>query len=104
MPIPQLTAEIQTVTGSLVNVVPFPLPHDLSDSFAAVGWAQPELYLNSSVRNGISSFTKLTDDELQQGLSSLREDLEMGVWVQKYGQLRQQEQYDVGYRFVYTAT
>jgi len=103
LPIPQLMAEIGAVTGNLVSVVPFPLPHDLSDSFAAVGWARPELYFDNSVRNGILSFTKITDDELQQGLSSLREDLEMGVWDQKYGQLRQQEQYDVGYRFVYTA-
>lgn len=58
LPISQLTAEIQTVTGNAVSVIPFPLPQDLSDSFAAVGWARPELYLDSSVRNGISSFAK----------------------------------------------
>lgn len=103
LPISQLTAEIQTVTGNVVSVIPFPLPQDLSDSFAAVSWARPELYLDSSVRNGISSFAKITDDELQQGLSSLREDLEIGVWDQKHGHLRQQQQYDVGYRFIYTA-
>jgi hypothetical protein len=34
---------------------------------------------------------------------NLREDLETGVWDQKYGHLRQQKQYDAGYRFVYTA-
>jgi len=102
LPISELTAEIQTVTGNAVSVIPFPLPQDLSDSFAAVGWARPELYLHSSVRNGISSFAKVTNNELQQGLSSLREDLEMGEWDQTYGQLRQQKQYDLGYRFLYT--
>jgi len=103
LPITELTAEIQTVTGRLVSVEWFPLPHNLSDSFAAVGWARPELYFDSNIRNGISSFAKITDAELQRGLLHLREDLAMGVWDQQYGQLRQQQQYDVGYRFVYTA-
>jgi ubiquinone/menaquinone biosynthesis C-methylase UbiE len=103
LPIPQLIDEIQTVVGHVVNVVPFPLPHDLSDSFAAVGWARPELYFDSSIRNGISSFAKISTDELDNGLSQLREDLETGIWDQEYGHLRQQKQYDVGYRFVHSS-
>ena len=101
--ISELMSEIESITGTGMNTIPFALPHDLSDSFAAVGWARPELYLDSSVRKGISSFAKITDEELEQGLSSLREDLETGEWDQKYGYLRQQTQHDVGYRFVYTA-
>lgn len=102
LPIPQLMSGIQTVVGRQVKTLPFPLPHDLSDSFAAVGWARPELYLDSKIRNGISSFTKIDADELENGLSRLREDLEEGVWDQKYGHLRQKKQYDVGYRFVHS--
>jgi hypothetical protein len=102
LPIPQLMDEIKTVVGHVVNAIPFSLPHDLSDSFAAVGWARPELYLDSSIRNGISSFAKIDTDELDHGLSQLREDLEKGVWDQAYGHLRQQKQYDVGYRFVHS--
>ena len=102
LPIPQLMNEIQTVVGRQVKTIPFPLPHDLSDSFAAVGWARPELYLDSKIRNGISSFTKIDAEELENGLSRLREDLEEGVWDQKYGHLRQEKQYDVGYRFVHS--
>jgi SAM-dependent methyltransferase len=101
LPIPQLTNEIQTVVSHVVNVIPFSLPHDLSDSFAAVGWARPELYLDSNIRNGISSFAKIDANELDNGLSQLREDLEKGVWDQEYGHLRQQKQYDIGYRFVH---
>jgi ubiquinone/menaquinone biosynthesis C-methylase UbiE len=104
LPIPKLVSEIESITSVAVKTLPFSLPNDLSDSFAAVGWARPELYLNSSIRNGISSFARISDNELDQGLTNLREDLETGVWDQKYGHLRQQEQYDVGYRFVYTAT
>lgn len=102
LPIPKLMDEIQTVVGHVVNVIPFPLPHDLSDSFAAVGWARPELYLDSSIRNGISSFAKIDADELDNGLSRLREDLKKGIWDQKYGYLRQQKQFDVGYRFIHS--
>ena len=99
--IPQLVDEIQAVGDNVVEVIPFPLPHDLSDSFAAVGWARPELYLDSGIRNGISSFTKIDDNEFSSGLSRLEKDLETGRWDQKYGHLRQQSQYDVGYRFVH---
>jgi ubiquinone/menaquinone biosynthesis C-methylase UbiE len=102
LPISQLMSEIESLTGFNVQEIPFLLPHDLSDSFAAVGWARPELYLNSSIRQGISSFAKITDDELVQGLSRLSEDLETGEWDQRYGYLRQQIQCDVGYSFVYT--
>lgn len=103
LPIAQLIDEIQTVAGNVVSVLSFPLPNDLSDSFAAVGWARPELYLNSNIRNGISSFAKIDADELDSGLSCLREDLERGVWDQKYGHLRQQKQSDIGYRFVHSS-
>jgi ubiquinone/menaquinone biosynthesis C-methylase UbiE len=102
LPIPQLLDEIQTVVDRVVNVISFPLPHDLSDSFAAVGWARPELYLDSSIRKGISSFAKINTDELDNGLSRLREDLARGTWDQKYGHLRQQKQYDARYRFVHS--
>ncbi|NJM60399.1 MAG: methyltransferase domain-containing protein [Oscillatoriales cyanobacterium RU_3_3] len=102
LPIAKLKSEIESIMERTVNILPFPLPNDLSDSFAAVGWARPELYLDNSVRNGISSFAKIIGDELEQGLSSLREDLETGVWARKYGYLRQQERYDAGYRFAYT--
>ncbi len=102
LPIATLTSKIELIINAVVNIIPFPLPNDLSDSFAAVGWSRPELYLEESIRNGISTFSKLTDDELEQGLSSLYQDLEIGVWDHKYGHLRQQKQYDVGYRFLYT--
>ena len=101
LPIPKLIEEIQTIADGVVNVIPFPLPNDLSDSFAAVGWARPELYLDSGIRSGISSFSRIDAHELDSGLSRLGEDLERGRWDRKYGYLRQQSQYDAGYRFVH---
>jgi SAM-dependent methyltransferase len=100
LPLPQLTHEIQSVTGKTVNATPFPLPYDLSDSFAAVGWGRPELYLDSKIRNGISSFAKADKNEVKEGVIRLRQDLKFGRWDGKYGFLRQIERYDVGYRFI----
>jgi SAM-dependent methyltransferase len=102
LPISQLLDEIQTIVGHVIDAIPFSLPHDLSDSFAAVGWARPELYLDRKIRNGISSFAKIDAGELENGLSRLQEDLARGIWDLKYGHLRQQKQYDVGYRFVHS--
>ncbi len=102
LPVPKLISEIESISNSTVNISPFPLPNDLSDSFAAVGWAKPELYLDSNIRNGISSFAKMTATELDRGLTSLRDDLKTKAWDRQYGHLRQQQEYDAGYRFIYT--
>jgi ubiquinone/menaquinone biosynthesis C-methylase UbiE len=102
LPIPTLITEIKSISNLTVNVLPFPLPNDLSDSFAAVGWARPELYLDANIRNGISSFAKMPEAELDRGVTSLREDLETKAWDRKHGYLRQQPEYDAGYRFIYT--
>ena len=98
----ELTNEIYSVTGNNASIIPFRLPHNLSDSFAAVGWARPELYLDRSIRDGISSFTKIDEEEVNRGLLRLQEDLQTGRWDKEYGHLRRQKQYDVGYRFIQT--
>ncbi|MBE9041992.1 hypothetical protein IQ235_14515 [Oscillatoriales cyanobacterium LEGE 11467] len=100
MPISQLASEIHSITGAAIDVEPFPLPRDLFDSFAAVGWARPEFYLNRDIRHGISSFSQIHPDELEDGLLHLQEDLETGKWDRKYGELRHRDRYDVGYCFV----
>jgi ubiquinone/menaquinone biosynthesis C-methylase UbiE len=104
LPIAQLTSAIETITNASVKVIPFPLPHDLIDAFAAVGWARPEFYLDGRIRNGISTFAKLDQAALDEGLSQLQQDIETGTWDEEFGYLRQQQQYDAGYRFVYTVT
>jgi ubiquinone/menaquinone biosynthesis C-methylase UbiE len=101
-PITTLIAELEAITRTPARMIPFPLPHDLSDAFAAVGWARPELYLDPKIRAGISSFAKMAKDELEQGLSRLREDLETGHWDCQFASLRQQSQLDLGYCFVST--
>jgi len=50
---------------------------DLKDCFLYVGKNRPYLYFEEEIRNGISSFSALSNaPEVEQGLNSLREDLE----------------------------
>jgi hypothetical protein len=53
------------------------------------------------VRNGISTFGKMSIEELQVGIDKLTKDLKNGVWQQKYGHLQQQDSYDAGYRILF---
>lgn len=100
--ITQLVSDLENITSKAINVTPFLLPNDLVDSFAAVGWSKPELYLDSNIIQGISSFSKIESAELNNGLFRLQKDLNSGKWEQKYGDLRFQNNYDAGYRFVHT--
>lgn len=102
IPLTQLLAEIKSITGKTAEVKPFFLPCNLMDSFAAVGWSRPELYLDPQIRSGISSFAQIDSAELTQGLTRLQQDLEQGKWDRKYGYLRQEKCYDAGYCFVRT--
>jgi ubiquinone/menaquinone biosynthesis C-methylase UbiE len=92
--------EIASLTGRTARPIPFPLPRDLEDKFAAAGWSNPETYLDDNVRNGISSFALMLVNEVSEGLSRLSAELVSGVWDRKYGSLRHQTHLDVGYRFI----
>lgn len=78
----------------------FPLPKDLVDHFAAASWARPENYLQARYRNGISTFSKISEDTIRRGLALLENDLDSGAWTRKYGELLEQEFYDRGYVFL----
>ena len=100
------TQEIAQLLGQVTQkeaiVIPFLLPADLSDIFAAAGWCQPEIYLDERVQKGISSFAKMPKEELELGLKRLHTDINNGFWQQKYGSLLEQNEYDAGYRIIVT--
>lgn len=77
----------------------FPLPPDLTDHFAAAGWNRPELYLKAPYRAGISSFASVDQRLIADGLRRLEEDLQLGHWDERYGDLHQAPSLDVGYVF-----
>ena len=96
----EISQQINQITQKKVTVTPFLLPPDLKDKFAAAGWQKPEMYLDASVRNGISTFAKMPQNLLSAGINKLAAELDNGVWLNKYGHLKQQPTYDAGYRIL----
>ncbi|MEW6184641.1 MAG: class I SAM-dependent methyltransferase [Thermodesulfobacteriota bacterium] len=78
----------------------FPLPHDLSDKVMYAGWNKPEIYLDPKFRQNVSGLALSPENIVQKGVDALRIDLESGKWDKQYGHLRQQESFDVGFRFI----
>ena len=95
-----LARDITRWTGRTVKDHPFPLPPDLSDRFAASGWARPHDYLNPEIRRGISSFARMPEDALNTGLKRLCADLDSGKWSENHGHIPGKPEYDAGYRFL----
>lgn len=100
LPINELINLIQTNTKKNVEVIPFLLPHDLSDLFAAAAWRRPELYLRPEVRAGISSFAKFDQSIIESRVNLLAADLSNGAWNAKYKEILNLTEIDVGYRFL----
>jgi ubiquinone/menaquinone biosynthesis C-methylase UbiE len=92
--------KIAQITEKNVKIIPFLLPKDLTDLFAAAGWCRPKIYLDAKVRSGISSFAKMPPEELEMVIKKLTEDLNNGNWYQKYGEILNLESYDAGYRAI----
>jgi len=89
-----------TALGGRVEVERVPIPHDCRDGFLGAYWRRPELYLEPAVRPGISSFGGIDTDVLERGLAKLRNDLDSGAWLRRYGGLLSLEELDIGYRLL----
>lgn len=72
------------------------IPADCEDGFLAAYWCRPQAYLDSAVRECISSFTNLPG--MEKGLCTLEKDLKSGHWYQKNANILQMGSYDAGYR------
>jgi SAM-dependent methyltransferase len=79
-------------------LVPVPLPRDCVDGLYSAFWARPEAYLDADVRRNISNFALASHDEVAEGVTRLRADLESGAWDRRYGQLRSLPELDLGHR------
>jgi len=94
------TLEELRLTFGRITVRDVPIPHDCRDGFLGAYWRRREAYLDAGVRSAISSFAKLGDARLADGLARLRADLASGEWERRHGALRAREQIDLGYRLV----
>ncbi len=95
---PQLQGYEKWLGKTKISVVP--IPHDCSDGFLAGYWRRPSAYLDQRVRAAMSSFWALGD--VSHGLAQLERDLKDGIWQDRYGDLRDLEELDCGYRLVET--
>jgi ubiquinone/menaquinone biosynthesis C-methylase UbiE len=99
-PLSDVVALIEGNTHRTVEISTLMLPHDLTDMFAAAGWRRPEIYLNPDVRAGISALALADASVVEKGVSILEGDLNSGRWDAKYGEIRNLEEIDAGYRFL----
>jgi SAM-dependent methyltransferase len=90
-------AEYERILGDL-TVTPVPIPHDCIDGFLYAYWRRPEAYLDPRLRNSISSFSVISNQE--SALTQLESDLDSGRWKEKYGEILEMDSYDHGYRLL----
>jgi len=106
LPIQELEKYFRPYSLDIIDIEPMMLPMDMEDLFFLSGWSRPDLYLQESVRLGISHFAKaMQSDEknkmIEDAVINLNADLDSGVWDKKYSQETYgMGQYDGGYRIV----
>jgi hypothetical protein len=88
--------------GEEVRVETVPIAHDCEDGFLAAYWRRPWAYLDEGVRAGISSFSLVDATHVLDALDYLSDDLDSGRWEERYANLLELEQVDLGYRLLIT--
>ena len=83
-----------------VDVSAVPIPHDCADGFLYAYWRRPAAYLDPRTRAAMSSFWAM--DDTSEGLERLASDLESGAWTQRYAEILDLDEHDIGYRLVRT--
>lgn len=74
-----LQAAMKNAGFELTKTEKYFIQADLEDQFLYCGKHKPELYLDVHIRNGISSFSSLSNkEEVEKGLSDLRLDIKTG--------------------------
>ena len=94
--------EQSAALGEDVKIIPVPIAHDCEDGFLGAYWRRPRAYLNKGVRASISTFHLADSKEMLAGLDGLAEDLDNGRWEDRYQDLIECEQLDLGYRLLVT--
>ncbi len=95
---PRMT-EYEEWLGS-VEISAVPIPHDCADGFLCAYWRRPAAYLDPGIRAAMSSFWAVNN--ISGGLRKLASDLDTGKWAQRYCELLNLDERDVGYRLVRT--
>ncbi len=73
---------------------------DCTDGFLAALWARPQALLDPATRAATSPWYDLPAATVQAALTRLQRDLRDGTWQQRYGDLLQRSELDVGLRLI----
>lgn len=84
--------------GATVEVVP--VPWDCEDGFFRAFWRRPRAYLDPTIRAGISVFHRLSPDYVTAAMGQLAFDLSSGEWRERYAELLDLEELDLGIRLL----
>ena len=87
-----------------VEIIDFPLPHNLVDLNMHAGWGKPEIYLNEEIRAGMSGLALAPEPEVREGIEKLTIDLDSGKWDKLYGHLREKDILELGFLFLKVTT
>lgn len=82
------------------SVIPVPIPHDCSDGFTRAFWRRPWAYLDSKIRDGMSTFAEIGERERTMGIQELADDLASGAWRERFGHLLGLDELDLGYLLI----
>lgn len=82
------------------RVEPIPVPRDCTDGMFVAHWGRPEAYLDSDVRAATSVWHLLPPEVVTRAVDALRADLESGAWDERYGDVRELSELDVGLRLI----
>jgi SAM-dependent methyltransferase len=86
--------------GGEVTVEAVPIPHDCRDGFLLSFWRRPEALLDPAARAATSAFATMAPDLESEVIEALERDLGTGRWDERYGYLRELEEFDVGLRLI----
>jgi SAM-dependent methyltransferase len=79
---------------------PVPVPKDCTDLFFAALWARPELLFGEEIVRPMWVWQSISEESKRTGRERLAADLESGAWEERYGDLRELDELDVGLRLV----
>ena len=94
MPSEDVLNNAATKAGFIINEhIPYFVQDNLIDHFLYVGKNKPEVYFDTAVRNGISSFSALSNaEEVKNGLKQLQKDIASG----EFSAIKQKYRNDIG--------
>jgi SAM-dependent methyltransferase len=89
--------------GGTPAIEVLPISRDTVDWTLVSFWAHPERVLNPAARAATSGFARQSPSVVDRVISRVDRGLKSGLWEERYGYLRQLDEYDAGLRMITSA-